>query len=406
MTTSGPPDSASDPAPDTSTATDRRPLAITRADLPYPVVLAAGWSACLLLITGGGWLLGEALGRVSVIAAPLAIAVLLAAMLRPLVDRIPVRVPRWAAALVVVVGVLALVAGALAAVVTQFASGLPGMQAQLTAGTDSALKWLEDGPLHMTADRVQEAVHQIRSVITSHAETLAAGAIQFGHTALDTVAGVLICLVSLFFFLYQGEKLWEFFVRWFPRVGRESVDTAFRRGWASLGAYARTQLTVAAINATVVGIGALVLRVPFVIPIIVVVFLASFVPIIGTLIGGMLPTALALVDRGLMIAIAMLVIVVIVHQLETHVLQPLLMGHAVALHPFAVILVVTTGAYLFGVVGALFAVPVVAMSNAVIRYLVSDADDPGGGPALVPGRGDVSGPDDPDDPDDDDEGAA
>ena len=398
MTTSVPPDS--DPGP----RTDSRPHIISRAHLPYPVVLAAAWSACLLLITGGGWLLGEALGKVSVIAAPLAIAVLLSAMLKPLVDRAPGRVPRWAAALVVVVGVLALVGGALAAVATQFASGVPAMRAQLTTGVDSAVTWLENGPLHLTADRVQEAVHQLRSVITSHSEALAAGAIQFGHTALDTVAGVLICLVSLFFFLYQGEKLWEFFVRWFPRVSRSHVDSAFRRGWASLGAYTRTQLTVAAINATAVGLGALILRVPFVIPIIVVVFLASFVPIVGTLVGGMIPTLLALFDRGVVIAVVMLGIVVLVHQIETHVLQPLLMGHAVALHPLAVILVVTTGAYLFGVVGAVFAVPVVAMANTVIRYLTSAADDPDGpdeadgAPALVPARGDVSGPDDPDAP--------
>ena len=397
MTSPGSSAPATAPGSESAPESDTRPHVITRAHLPYPVVLAAAWSLCLLLITGGGWLLGEAIGRVSVIVAPLAIAVLLAAMLRPLVDRIPGRVPRWAAALVVVVGVLALVLGALAAVTTQLASGLPGMRRQLASGTDAALRWLEDGPLHLTADRLQEAVGQVRSLISSHSEALAAGAVQFGHTAVDAVAGLLICLVSLFFFLYHGEKLWEFFVRWFPRVSREHVDTAFRRGWESLGAYTRTQLTVAAINAAGVGLGALVLRVPFVIPIIVVVFLASFVPIIGTLAAGMIPTLLALLDRGVMVAIAMLAIVVIVHQLESHVLQPLLMGHAVALHPLAVILVVTAGTYLFGIVGALFAVPVTALVNTVIRYLASTADDPGGGPGLVPERDQVSGPDSDDD---------
>lgn len=370
---------------------------VAREHLPYPVLLAAAWSACLLLIAGGGWLLGQAVGRLSVILAPLAIAVLLAAMLRPLVDRIPQRVPRAAAALVVVVGVLGVVLAALAAVTTQLATGVPRMREQISSGTDAALRWLEEGPLHLTADRLQEAVAQARTWIESHSEAVAAGAVQFGHTAVDAVAGMLICLVALFFFLYHGEKLWAFFVRWLPRASRAHVDSAFRHGWGSLGAYTRTQLTVAAINAAGVGIGAALLRVPFVIPIVVVVFLASFVPIVGTLVAGLVPTVLAVVERGPAIAVAMLAIVVVVHQLESHVLQPILMGHAVALHPLAVILVVTAGTYLFGIVGALFAVPVTAMANTIVRYLAArgdgGADGDGPGPGLVPEVDEVSGPD-------------
>ncbi|MBB1029468.1 AI-2E family transporter [Dietzia sp. SLG310A2-38A2] len=370
---------------------------ITRALLPSPIVLAAAWSACLLLIAGGGWILGQAIGRLSVIIAPIAIAVLLAAMLRPVVDRVPARVPRAGAALVVVLGVLALVLGALTAVANQLATGFPEMREKLSSATDSALQWLEEGPLHLTADRLQAAVTQARGWIESHSEAVAAGAVQFGHTAVDAVAGLLICLVSLFFFLYHGEKLWAFFVRWFPRAGRGRADRAFRNGWVSLGAYTRTQLIVAAINAAGVGIGAAVLRVPFVIPIVVVVFLASFVPIIGILVAGSIPTVLALVERGPVIAVAMLAIVVVVHQLESHVLQPVLMGHAVSLHPLAVIVVVAAGTYLFGIVGALFAVPVTAMANAVVRSLAGGdggrGGGPGGEPGLVPDRSEVTGPD-------------
>ena len=385
--------------PMTTHGEDAGTAAIPRSHLPYPVVLAAAWAACLLLIAGGGWILGQAIGRLSVILAPLAIAVLLAAMLRPLVDRVPRWVPRALAALVVVLGVLALVVGALSLVTTQLATGVPEMREKLGSGVDTALQWLEDGPLHLTADRLQEAVAQVRAWIESHSEAVAAGAVQFGHTAVDAVAGLLICLVALFFFLYQGEKLWAFFVGWFPRASRLNVDRALRQGWGSLGAYTRTQLTVAAINATGVGLGALVLRVPFVIPIVVVVFLASFVPIVGTLVAGLIPTALALVDRGPVIAIAMLAIVLVVHQVESHLLQPVLMGHAVALHPLAVIVVVASGTYLFGVVGALFAVPVTAMVNTVVRYLAGGTDgdvdrEPGEAPGLVPDRAVVSGPDD------------
>lgn len=365
--------------------------AIPRSHLPYPVVLAAAWAACLLLIAGGGWLLGQAIGKLSVVIAPLAIAVLLAAMLRPLVDRIPARVPRAVAALVVVVGLVALILGALTAVTTQLVTGVPGMRDKLAGGTDATLQWLKDGPLHLTAGRLQDAVAQSRTWIEGHSDALASGAIQFGTTAVDAVAGLLICLVSLFFFLYHGEKLWEFFVGWLPRASRAHIDGAIRQGWGSLGAYTRTQLTVAAINAGGVGLGALVLGVPFVVPVVVVVFLASFVPIIGTLVAGLVPTVLALVDKGPVIALVMLAIVVVVHQIESHLLQPILMGHAVALHPLAVIVVVTGGTYLFGVVGALFAVPVTALVNTMVRYLAARGGQPGEG--ILPERDEVSGPD-------------
>lgn len=366
-------------------------MRIARDHLPYPVRLAAAWSVCLLLIAAGAWLIGEGIAKLVLIVGPVAVAVLLAAMLRPLVDRIPDRIPRVLAAVVVVIGVLAAVITAFVLVASQLASGFPRMRAQISSGTDTALRWLEDGPLHLTADRLQEGVQQARGWLTHHSDLLASGVVHVGHTAVDTVASTLICLVTLFFFLYQGEKMWMFFVRWMPAASREHFDTAFRQGWTSLGAYTRTQLAVAAINATGVGIGALVLRVPFVIPIVVVVFFASFVPIVGTLVGGMVPTVLALVDRGVGIALIMLAIVVAVHLTESHVLQPLMMGHAVALHPLAVILVVAGGTYLFGVIGALFAVPVTAMANSIVRYLANKDS----GQGLLPSLGDLHGPDHP-----------
>ena len=375
--------------------TTEAPVRIARDHLPYPVRLAAAWSVCLLLIAAGAWLIGEGIGRLALIVGPVAIAVLLAAMLRPLVNRIPDRVPRVMAAVVVVVGVLAAVVTALALVASQLASGVPRMRDRIASGTDLAIRWLEDGPLHLTADRLEQAVHQARGWLTHHSDLLATGAVHVGHTAVESVASALICLVSLFFFLYQGEKLWMFFVRWMPAASREHFDIAFRHGWTSLGAYTRTQLAVAAINAAGVGIGAVILRVPFVIPIVVVVFLASFVPIVGTLVGGMVPTVLALVERGLGVALIMLAIVVVVHLTESHVLQPLLMGHAVALHPLAVILVVAGGTYLFGILGALFAVPITAMANSIVRYLANRDT----GPGVLPSLGDLSGPDHPHDHD-------
>jgi predicted PurR-regulated permease PerM len=187
--------------------TAQNPLTrLDRDHLPYPVVLAAAWSACLLLIAGGAWLVAQAVGKVSVVVAPLAIAVLLAAMLRPLVDRGATVMPRGLATLATILGLIAVVAGGLTLVTTQVASGLPDMRDRLRAGTDSVLAWLSDGPLHLTADRLQTAVDQVRATVGAHSNELATGAIEVGHTAVDVIAGTLICLIALFFFLYHGEK--------------------------------------------------------------------------------------------------------------------------------------------------------------------------------------------------------
>jgi len=353
-----------------TTPTDPRPP-FPRAHLPYPVVLTAAWSACLLLMAAAGWLVLHGLGVVANVAAPLAIAVLLAAMLRPVVDVLDVRahLPRSLATLITVFGLIALVVAGLALVTTQVISGIPAMRESASSGVDTVLTWLADSPLHLTSERLTQSVDQIKETIGSHTDTLASGAMETATTAVDTVAGALICLIALFFFLYQGEKIWEFLVSWLPRSARRPFAEAFRRGWVSLGAYTHMQLGVAAINAVGIGVGAAVLGVPFAIPVTIFVFLCSFVPIVGSLLSGALPALLALVDQGPVAAIIMIVIVIAVHQIESHLLQPFLMGHAVALHPLAVIVVVAAGTYLFGLAGALFAVPVTAMLNSVVRYL-------------------------------------
>jgi predicted PurR-regulated permease PerM len=161
-----------------------------------------------------------------------------------------------------------------------------------------------------------------------------------------------------------------------PRPAQEPTHEAFRRGWVSLGHYARTQVLVAGVDAVGIGLGALVLRLPFVLPLTLLVFLSSFVPIVGAVFSGAVAVLIALVTKGPTVALVMLGIVVLVQQVETHVLQPFLMGRAVALHPLAVIAAVAIGSFLLGIVGALFAVPVLAVANTVIRYYVGHGADP------------------------------
>lgn len=361
--------------------------------LPYPVVVAAAWSACLLLIAAAIRLVGGFVGELLVVVIPLLVAVLLAAMLMPITAFLHRRahLPRALATLVTIFAVLGIIAGAFTLLAAQLATGLPRMADSARDGARALTDWLATGPLHFNSERLQNLLEQSRQAFAGHESSFLTGAVEAGTTAVDGFAGLLICLISLFFFLHQGHAMWRACLWLLPAAAREPAHQAARRAWRSVSVYARTQVLVALINAAGVGIGAWALDVPFAFPMAFVTFLVSFVPIVGALISGVVPTLVALVDRGPVIALAMVGIVFLVHQAEAHILQPFLMGRAVALHPLVVIVVVAAATYLFGIPGALFAVPFAAAVNSAVRYL--NGYDPF--PALAAGDATREGPEPP-----------
>lgn len=349
----------------------RQRILPSRAHLPYGLVLAAWWSACLLLIAGGAIVGARLVEKLAVVVAPLAIAVLFSAMLTPVVNFLDVklRLPRSLASLVTVLGLIGLVSAGVTLFTTQLISGVPAMRDSAREGVNQIVDWLENGPFKLTQAKLSEMVQHVQGALSENSKTIADGAVRTGTTAVNSGAALLIFLITLFFFLYEGRRIWLWLVSLAPRASQVPMDEAFRRGWVSLGTFAHVQVLVAALNAVAVGIGCWVMKVPFAIPISVLVFIASFVPIVGALISGAVAALIGLVDQGLFTAIVMVIIVTAVNQIETHVLQPFLMGHAVALHPLAVIVVVAAGTYLFGLAGAVFSVPVAALVNSVVRYL-------------------------------------
>ena len=198
---------------------------------------------------------------------------------------------------------------------------------------------------------------------------LVSGALHATTTVGHVAAGALIALFCLFFFLLDGRTIWSWVVGLLPRGSREHVHQAGRRGVVTLGAYTRTQILVAAVDALGIGLGAALLGVPLALPLAVLVFLGSFVPIVGAIVTGSVAVLVALVANGPVNALLLLAVVLVVQQIEGHGLQPFLMGHAVSLHPVAVLLSVAAGSFVAGIVGALFAVPIVATLNTVILYL-------------------------------------
>ncbi len=363
-----PPDEPARPAilPPSRPRTERE----IEQDIPYGVRIAAAWSwrlGLILLVMGAlVWLLG----KISFLIIPVMVAALLAGLLSPVVGWLrSQRLPNGLAVAVTVLAFIGLIAGALALVGRQLVLGFRELWSEALAGIQQIQDWLAQGPLHLTAAQIDQYIQEATTALQDNSRSILTGALSFGSTAGHFAAGMILALFILIFFLLEGGRIWAFLVRLLPRRARIPADGAGRRGWASMVSYARIQMFVAFVDAVGIGAGAAIIGVPLALPLGVLVFIGSFIPIVGALITGAIAVLLALVANGPVNALVMLGIVLLVQQLESHILQPLVMGKAVALHPVAVILAVAAGSYLAGIPGALFSVPILAVANSAIRYI-------------------------------------
>jgi len=308
--------------------------------------------------------------QLKLLVIPLLVAILVSALVWPAFSlMLRHRFPRWLAIVLSVVGTLAVVTGLLWLAVWQITDDWASVQARTVTAMDDLRQYLISGPLHLTADQINDVLVQGWELLQEQVELLWSGALAIGSTVGHVATGTLLALFILLCILADGAGIWRWTVRLFPERARAAVDGAGRAGWVTVMNYARTQLLVATIDAIGIGLGAFLLGVPLAIPIAVLVFLGAFVPFVGAVITGALAVFLALVYNGPWIAFWMLIVVLGVQQLEGHVLQPLLMGSAVKVHPLAVVLVVAGGAMVGGIPGALFAVPLAAFVNVVWIYL-------------------------------------
>jgi predicted PurR-regulated permease PerM len=341
-------------------------------DIPYGVRIAASWAwrIGLILVVGGAliWLLS----RISFLIIPVMVAALLAGLLSPVVRWLrSKRLPNGAAVAVTVLGFIGLIVGALALVGRQLVAGFGELWSQALAGVKQVQDWLADGPLHLTADQIDQYLKEATAALQNNSSSILSGALSFGSTAGHFAAGLVLALFILIFFLLEGDRIWAFIVRLLPKKARAAAFGAGRKGWASMVSYARIQMFVAFVDAVGIGVGAAIIGVPLALPLSVLVFIGSFIPVVGALVTGAIAVLLALVANGPINALIMLAIVLLVQQLESHILQPLVMGKAVSLHPVAVILSVAAGSYLAGIPGALFSVPILAVANSAIRYIAA-----------------------------------
>lgn len=340
-------------------------------NVPPSVQAAAAWSWRVLLILA---LIAVVVGLMAVskvLWVPVVVALLLTVLLSPVVDVLVnrARFSRGLASATAVVGLIAVVAGLVTVAGRSIANGFGDLWSQTQEGFDKLLASLADGPLQLDPAKIDDYVSKAGDQLSANSGTLVSGALSATVTVGHVLAGTLVALFCTLFFLKDGALIWAWLVRLLPARNRERVYEASRRGIVTLTAFTRTQILVALIDAVGIGVGAAILRIPLALPLAVLVFLASFIPFVGAIATGAIAVLVALVDKGPGAAVWMLVIVLLVQQVEAHVLQPLLLGHAVSLHPVAVLLSVAAGSLAAGIVGALFAVPLVATLNTVLLYL-------------------------------------
>ncbi|KJL44826.1 MULTISPECIES: AI-2E family transporter [Microbacterium] len=353
----------------------------TSAAVPHGLRVATAYSWRLIVVAAaigvGVWLVIQ----LKLLVIPLLIAILITALLWPAFTwMLRRRVPRWLAIVIAVVGTIAIVSGLLWLVVWQIMQQWGSVQASTVAAIEQFRQYLIDGPLHLSEDQIDDLLAQGWTFLQQQAELLWSGALAIGSTIGHVVTGAVLAFFILLCLLADGAGIWRWTLRLFPKKARPAADGAGRAGWITVVNYARTQLLVATIDAVGIGLGAALLGVPLAIPVAVLVFLGAFVPIVGAVVTGTVAVFLALVYNGPWIALWMLVVVLGVQQLEGHVLQPLLMGSAVKVHPLAVVLVVAGGAMIAGIPGALFAVPLAAFVNVVAVYLAERAWETGARP--------------------------
>jgi predicted PurR-regulated permease PerM len=354
----------------------------SRAEVPYGVDLAAAWSWRLLVIAGAVALLGYLISFFAVMVIPIVVALLISALVAPVVDRLEqLGVRRSLAAILVVVFTIAAVVALLTFAGQQVANGAADLADSSVQGLQKIKDWLQDGPLHASDSQINDYIKNIQDAITKQTREggLVSSVTEVGTAVGHVLAGFFIVLFSTFFFLSDGNRIWSWVVRLSPRAARERVDSSGRVAWISLTQFVRATVIVAATDAILIGIGAAVLSVPFSLAIGVLVFLGAFVPIVGATVAGAVAVLVALVDQGPVRALIMLAVVIGVQQLEGHVLQPFLMGRWVSVHPLGVILAIAAGVLTAGVAGALVAVPLAAAVNAVVQHLAAytePGDDP------------------------------
>ncbi|MFF3465053.1 AI-2E family transporter [Streptomyces sp. NPDC001984] len=332
--------------------------------------VAAAYSWRLILVGIVVYGVFTVLGRFQLVAVALFLALIITAVLRPLADLLNRVLPRRLSVAVALIGSLLVLFALLAMVGNAVAGESTKLAGEFRGGIHRIELWLQQPPFRLGPDTLTDFQRQLVNYLNTHRSNLLSSAVSGLGRVVELVTGVALALFASVFFIHSGERLWAW-VRdqLLPTGARPGWDQAGWAAWRAFAGYTRGIIIVAATNAALVGVALFLLRVPLALPLTLLEFFAAFVPLVGSPVALGVATVVALAGRGPLTAAAVLVLIVVIGQLEGHVLHPLVMSWAVRLHPLVVAVSVIAGSIVAGVIGAVVAVPFVSVVWAVLRAL-------------------------------------
>lgn len=338
--------------------------------LPRPFITLGAIALLILLVFHASLVIIQVAGAISSVLLPVIIGVLLASLLMPVqvFFNHMLRLPRHVASAITTLGVLGIIVGVIYMTGAQIADGFGEVRNVVVDGLDKVEAWLVEGPLGVGQEQIQTAISEVQTWLTDNTGQLTSGVLSATSSVGNLLIGFLIAAVMCFFFLAEGDRMLSYSLMLLRENHRFRVREAIRRGWVTLGTWARTQVIVSAVDAVGIALGMAVLGLPFILPLTILTFLLCFIPMLGAWLSGFVVVIVALVFEGFGAALIMAIWVLVVQQVESQALSPLLMGKAVNVHPLAILLGVTTGTYLMGLTGALLTVPFLAVAISMWRY--------------------------------------
>lgn len=332
-------------------------------------------------IVGGLWVLGQ----LRVVVVTVLASLLLATLLVPPADFLRRRGwPSAIATFVVMVAAAALLGGVIALIAPAFVDQFDELTTSVDEAIEEVARWLVEGPFDLERRQIDEAVERALDSLRSNAGGIGRGVLSGASLLAEVIAGLLLMIVLVFFFIHDGRRMWEFGLTLVPQQRRELVDGAGREVWTATAGYMRGVALIALVDALLIGIALAIIGVPLVVPLMVLVFLGAFIPLVGAFVSGTIAALVALISNGVIDAALVVAAIVAIQQVEGDLLYPNVVGRMIRLHPVAILLILTAGTVVAGIVGALLSIPVAAAAWTAIRYArerLDEEDDAGEGAA-------------------------
>lgn len=364
---------APDEAAPNGTPAAEPPPELQAGSVPRWLQTSAAWSWRLLLLAAALYVAARVAALLYIVVVPCAAAILLTALLQPLTAPLRRRgMSPLGATWCILLLAIVLLGGAGWLVTTRVQADYPSLVTQFKHTTTQVQAWLAGPPFHLHTGSLQQLSNDVVKYLSQHKSAVEGTVVTGSRIVVELLAGAVLCFFVSFFLIKDGTRIWQWLTSRFQPERRRRANLAGAAAWQAVVYYVRGTVAVAAIHAVVLGVTLTIIGAPLVAPLALFMFLAAFVPLLGVLVAGAVALLVVLATKGWIAAIIVLIVMVVMNQLEGHLLQPQVVGKMVRLHPLAVILVLAVGAVVAGIAGAVVAVPITAAITRAARALRDD----------------------------------